>query len=148
MMMMMMMRRRMRMMRMMRMTMIMNDDDDKDDDDDEDDNDDDDNDNDNAYDDDNNDNDGDDDDDDDRQPFTHEVVLRRTSTEEKLGLTLCYGSLDDDMTDIFISEALILSRQATGSLACSARAEQNSLVYFDPGLGLALRQTAADDLAC
>ncbi|GFO44484.1 actin [Plakobranchus ocellatus] len=33
-----------------------------------------------------------------------EVALRRTSTDEKLGLTLCYGSLDDDMTDIFISE--------------------------------------------
>ncbi|XP_059153688.1 PDZ domain-containing RING finger protein 4-like, partial [Physella acuta] len=33
-----------------------------------------------------------------------EVMLRRTSTDEKLGLTLCYGSLEDELTDIFISE--------------------------------------------
>ncbi|XP_012945245.1 E3 ubiquitin-protein ligase PDZRN3-B [Aplysia californica] len=33
-----------------------------------------------------------------------EVLLRRNSSEEKLGLTLCYGSLEDEMTDIFISE--------------------------------------------
>ncbi|KAJ8302049.1 hypothetical protein KUTeg_021036 [Tegillarca granosa] len=33
-----------------------------------------------------------------------EVVLHRSSTNEKLGLTLCYGSLEDEMTDIFISE--------------------------------------------
>ena len=26
------------------------------------------------------------------------------SSEEKVGLTLCYGSADDDVTDIFISE--------------------------------------------
>ncbi|XP_046353325.2 E3 ubiquitin-protein ligase PDZRN3-like isoform X2 [Haliotis rufescens] len=33
-----------------------------------------------------------------------EVVLHRVSSEEKLGLTLCYGSLEDEVTDIFISE--------------------------------------------
>ncbi|KAK3102615.1 hypothetical protein FSP39_012654 [Pinctada imbricata] len=33
-----------------------------------------------------------------------EVILHRTATEQKLGLTLCYGSLDDGTTDIFISE--------------------------------------------
>ena len=32
------------------------------------------------------------------------MTLRRTSSEEKVGLTLCYGSADDDVTDIFISE--------------------------------------------
>ncbi|XP_050412867.1 E3 ubiquitin-protein ligase PDZRN3 isoform X3 [Patella vulgata] len=33
-----------------------------------------------------------------------EIILTRTSAEEKLGLTLCYGSLEDEITDIFISE--------------------------------------------
>nr|KAG5704604.1 hypothetical protein BaRGS_031868 [Batillaria attramentaria] len=33
-----------------------------------------------------------------------EVVLHRSSSDEKLGLTLCYGSLEDEVTDIFISE--------------------------------------------
>lgn len=33
-----------------------------------------------------------------------EVTLCRTTSEEKVGLTLCYGSADDDVTDIFISE--------------------------------------------
>ena len=33
-----------------------------------------------------------------------EVTLERTNTEEKVGLTLCYGSADDEITDIFISE--------------------------------------------
>ncbi|KAH9496314.1 E3 ubiquitin-protein ligase pdzrn3 [Bulinus truncatus] len=33
-----------------------------------------------------------------------EVLLRRTSSDEKLGLTLCYGSLEDELTEIFISE--------------------------------------------
>ena len=33
-----------------------------------------------------------------------EVVLHRSSSDEKLGLTLCYGSLEDEITDIFISE--------------------------------------------
>ncbi|CAL1534531.1 unnamed protein product [Lymnaea stagnalis] len=33
-----------------------------------------------------------------------EVILRRTSSDEKLGLTLCYGSLEDELTEIFISE--------------------------------------------
>ncbi len=33
-----------------------------------------------------------------------EVTLERTNTEEKVGLTLCYGSAEDDITDIFISE--------------------------------------------
>ncbi|XP_025106860.1 E3 ubiquitin-protein ligase PDZRN3-B-like isoform X2 [Pomacea canaliculata] len=33
-----------------------------------------------------------------------EVVLQRTTSNEKLGLTLCYGSLEDEVTDIFISE--------------------------------------------
>ncbi|ESO89887.1 hypothetical protein LOTGIDRAFT_234023, partial [Lottia gigantea] len=33
-----------------------------------------------------------------------EIILTRTSSEEKLGLTLCYGSLEDEITDIFISE--------------------------------------------
>ncbi|XP_076110264.1 E3 ubiquitin-protein ligase PDZRN3-like isoform X3 [Mytilus galloprovincialis] len=33
-----------------------------------------------------------------------EVVLHRSSNSEKLGLTLCYGSLEDEVTDIFISE--------------------------------------------
>ena len=32
------------------------------------------------------------------------MTLRRVSSEEKVGLTLCYGSADDDVTDIFISE--------------------------------------------
>ncbi|CAG5128859.1 unnamed protein product, partial [Candidula unifasciata] len=33
-----------------------------------------------------------------------EVVLRRACSQEKLGLTLCYGSLEDELTEIFISE--------------------------------------------
>ncbi|XP_064605230.1 E3 ubiquitin-protein ligase PDZRN3-like isoform X2 [Liolophura sinensis] len=33
-----------------------------------------------------------------------EVTLQRTTSEEKLGLTLCYGSAEDEVTDIFISE--------------------------------------------
>ncbi|CAH1783428.1 unnamed protein product [Owenia fusiformis] len=33
-----------------------------------------------------------------------EVTLHRASSEERLGLTLCYGSTDEDLTDIFISE--------------------------------------------
>ena len=33
-----------------------------------------------------------------------EVILHRTATDQKLGLTLCYGSLEDGTTDIFISE--------------------------------------------
>lgn len=37
-----------------------------------------------------------------------EVILHRNANE-KLGLTLCYGSLDDDMTDIFIGEVEIES---------------------------------------
>ncbi|KAL5013272.1 hypothetical protein ScPMuIL_007542 [Solemya velum] len=43
----------------------------------------------------------------DERPYDveyEEVTLHRPSTHEKLGLTLCYGSLEDDMTDIFISE--------------------------------------------
>ncbi|KAK7493907.1 hypothetical protein BaRGS_00014789 [Batillaria attramentaria] len=35
-----------------------------------------------------------------------EVVLHRSSSDEKLGLTLCYGSLEDEVTDIFISERI------------------------------------------
>lgn len=37
------------------------------------------------------------------------MVLHRSSNSEKLGLTLCYGSLEDEVTDIFISEVNILS---------------------------------------
>ncbi|XP_069100919.1 E3 ubiquitin-protein ligase PDZRN3-B-like isoform X2 [Argopecten irradians] len=33
-----------------------------------------------------------------------EVILHRSSISEKLGLTLCYGSVEEGMTDIFISE--------------------------------------------
>ncbi|OUC44908.1 PDZ/DHR/GLGF domain protein, partial [Trichinella nativa] len=33
-----------------------------------------------------------------------EVTLKRHSAKQKLGLTLCYGSVDDTQTDIFISE--------------------------------------------
>ncbi|KRZ97281.1 PDZ domain-containing protein 4, partial [Trichinella sp. T8] len=73
----------------------------------------------------NNDNDNDDDDDDDNdddnKPYNgnddevnnelcqygieyEEVTLKRHSAKQKLGLTLCYGSVDDTQTDIFISE--------------------------------------------
>ena len=37
------------------------------------------------------------------------MVLHRSLNSEKLGLTLCYGSLEDEVTDIFISEVNILS---------------------------------------
>ena len=33
-----------------------------------------------------------------------EVLLHRETSEEKVGLTLCYGAADEDFTDIFISE--------------------------------------------
>lgn len=33
-----------------------------------------------------------------------EVILHRLVEHQKLGLTLCYGSLEDETTDIFISE--------------------------------------------
>ena len=33
-----------------------------------------------------------------------EVTLPRKCLSEKVGLTLCYGSAEDDITDIFISE--------------------------------------------
>ncbi|VDM38422.1 unnamed protein product [Toxocara canis] len=33
-----------------------------------------------------------------------EVVLKRSSSRHRLGLTLCYGATDDNDTDIFISE--------------------------------------------
>ncbi|XP_062620869.1 E3 ubiquitin-protein ligase PDZRN3-B-like isoform X2 [Saccostrea cucullata] len=33
-----------------------------------------------------------------------EVILHRSADSQKLGLTLCYGSLEDETTDIFISE--------------------------------------------
>uniref|UniRef100_K1QDW8 PDZ domain-containing RING finger protein 4 n=1 Tax=Magallana gigas TaxID=29159 RepID=K1QDW8_MAGGI len=33
-----------------------------------------------------------------------EVILHRSVEHQKLGLTLCYGSLEDETTDIFISE--------------------------------------------
>ena len=33
-----------------------------------------------------------------------EVTLHRQSIEEKVGLTLCYGAADDEVTDIFIGE--------------------------------------------
>ena len=36
-----------------------------------------------------------------------EVNLHRSSSDAKLGLTLCYGSLEDEVTDIFISEVRI-----------------------------------------
>ena len=37
-----------------------------------------------------------------------EVVLQRPLEAQKLGLTLCYGSLEDETTDIFISEVRVL----------------------------------------
>ncbi|XP_064631987.1 E3 ubiquitin-protein ligase PDZRN3-like isoform X3 [Lineus longissimus] len=33
-----------------------------------------------------------------------EVTLHRANSEEKIGLTLCYGAAEDEVTDIFISE--------------------------------------------
>lgn len=36
-----------------------------------------------------------------------EVRLKRTSKEEKIGLTLCYGSTDEDVTDIYVGEVYI-----------------------------------------
>ncbi|KRX25043.1 PDZ domain-containing protein 4 [Trichinella nelsoni] len=70
---------------------------------------------------DNDDDDDDDDNDDDNKPYNgnddevnnelcqygieyEEVTLKRHSAKQKLGLTLCYGSVDDTQTDIFISE--------------------------------------------
>jgi hypothetical protein len=32
------------------------------------------------------------------------VTLHRANSEEKIGLTLCYGAAEDEVTDIFISE--------------------------------------------
>ncbi len=44
--------------------------------------------------------------------YFQEVTLERASTEEKVGLTLCYGSAEDDITDIFISEVSTQSKRA------------------------------------
>ncbi|XP_029636774.1 E3 ubiquitin-protein ligase PDZRN3 isoform X2 [Octopus sinensis] len=43
-------------------------------------------------------------DDDRAYDMEYEEVILHRDNNEKLGLTLCYGSLDDDMTDIFIGE--------------------------------------------
>uniref|UniRef100_A0A914S1X6 PDZ domain-containing protein n=1 Tax=Parascaris equorum TaxID=6256 RepID=A0A914S1X6_PAREQ len=40
-----------------------------------------------------------------------EVVLKRSSSCHRLGLTLCYGATDDNDTDIFISEICHYARQ-------------------------------------
>ena len=44
-----------------------------------------------------------------------EVTLSRGSTNEKVGLTLCYGSADDEVTDIFVQEVRKL-RFSIGSI--------------------------------
>ena len=36
--------------------------------------------------------------------YLQEIVLQRPCEEEKLGLTLCYGAVEDGITDIFIGE--------------------------------------------
>ena len=36
--------------------------------------------------------------------YLQEVVLQRPCDDEKLGLTLCYGAVEDGVTDIFIGE--------------------------------------------
>lgn len=36
--------------------------------------------------------------------YFQEVTLHRQNTEQKVGLTLCYGSADDEITDIFVGE--------------------------------------------
>ena len=36
--------------------------------------------------------------------YLQEVVLQRPCDDEKLGLTLCYGAVEDGITDIFIGE--------------------------------------------
>lgn len=39
------------------------------------------------------------------QPMEYEeVVLKRSKSNRRLGLTLCYGGTDDSETDIFVSE--------------------------------------------
>jgi len=39
-----------------------------------------------------------------------EVTLNRTGSDQKVGLTLCYGSACDEVTDIYIGEVRGQSR--------------------------------------
>lgn len=58
-----------------------------------------------------------------------EVTLRRSSSNEKLGLTLCYGAPDDADTDIYVSE-VIISAASSSISSSSSFIMPGSLVKF------------------
>lgn len=53
------------------------------------------------------------------QPMEYEeVVLKRSKSNRRLGLTLCYGGTDDSETDIFVSEVRSRLTASTSRVFC------------------------------
>ena len=61
--------------------------------------------------------------------YLQEVVLQRPCDDEKLGLTLCYGAVEDGITDIFIGEVSQTIQEIVNIFAFKTKKLKKSSIF-------------------